>query len=417
MQATSREALRVLVVGAQFPFPPRSGFETRFYQLLRQLASRHEITLLTYAAADELSDAEELRSEFDVEVVQRNPISRLEKRRDQLVSLTSTAPFAARDVRSGEMQDAIDRLSAHREFDAVQLESIFLWGYRFPTGTRIVLDEHNVEYEVFARMRDVERSALRRSFYRLEEIRVRRFEQSAWRQVAGCVVTSPREEQIVRAHAPETPTVVVPNSVDVDYFRPTGADVADRTIVFNGVLDYWPNVDAAHFLVDEVMPILRERCPGVRLMIVGRGRPAELEAFRRPDVDVTGEVPDVRPYLEGAAVVAVPIRMGGGTRLKVVEGLALEKPLVSTTLGCEGIDVRDGEHLLIADTAESFASQVMRIFDAPELGRALGSAGRSLVAREYSWDAAGERLAELYAQVVRRGPEAVPQRVVSERGE
>jgi glycosyltransferase involved in cell wall biosynthesis len=249
-------------------------------------------------------------------------------------------------------------------------------------------------------MREIERSALRRLFYRLEQIRVRTFEQAAWRQVDGCVVTSPREQVIVHEHAPATATAVVPNAVDLDYFKPTGAEVQPRSIVFNGVLDYRPNVDAAAFLVGEVLPLVQRRYGDVQLTIVGRGAPSELDRFRRPGVELTGEVPDVRPYLERAAVVAVPVRMGGGTRLKVVEGLSMERPMVSTTLGCEGIDVRHGQHLLVADTAEAFASEIARVFEDPGLAVKLGQAGRQLMEDEYSWDSAGERLEELYSRVL-----------------
>jgi polysaccharide biosynthesis protein PslH len=390
--------LRVLLIVSMFPFPPRSGFETRCYHLLRQIARRHDVTLLTYATRDELADVERLRQEFTVEVVPHEAVSRYTKRRRQAASLASTVPFAARSVQTTDMQQAIDRLCA-RPYDVVQLESILLWRYRFPMQSRVVLDEHNVEYEVFARMRAVETSPLRKTFYRLEERRIRAFEQSAWRRVSGCVVTSRREEHIVHEHAPDTPTAVVPNAVDLDYFRTSGLAVVPKSIVFNGVLDYRPNVDAANFLVDEILPLVRGRCPEVQLTIVGRGAPAELERLRRHGVQVTGEVADLRPHLERAAVLVVPIRMGGGTRLKVVEGLAMTKALVSTTLGCEGIDVQDGEHLLIADTATDFAAQIVRLFDDPTLAEKLGRNGRGLIERAYSWDAAGERLAELYQRV------------------
>jgi glycosyltransferase involved in cell wall biosynthesis len=396
--------VRVLVVGVTFPFPPRSGFEMRFSQLLRQLARRYDVTLLSYAPprADVSAAPDGLR----VEVVPRRAPVGVAKRRAQLLSLASPTPFAARDARSAELQEVIDRLTAEQAFDVVQLESILLWGLRFPPGTRVVLDEHNVEYEVFARMRAVERSRARRVFYGVERVRVQRFEQAAWKRVDACVVTSPREEEMVHAVAPETPVTTVPNAVDADYFRPGGVDVRPASLVFNGVLDYRPNVDAVEFMLDEVMPLIQEQRPEVELSIVGRGGAGELHRFRRAGVVVTGEVPDVRPHLEQAAVVVVPIRMGGGTRLKVLEGLALERPMVSTSLGCEGIAVENDQHLLIADGAEAFAAAVLRLFDDPELSRQLGRNGRELVRRDYSWDAAGTRLEALYDRVLARPPRA-----------
>ena len=148
-----------------------------------------------------------------------------------------------------------------------------------------------------------------------------------------------------------------------------------------------------------MLPLVRKHRPDVRLTVVGRGSDADVKALRRRGVDATGEVPDVRPYLQGAEIVVVPIRMGSGTRLKVVEGLAMARPVVSTTLGCEGVNVRDGEHLLIGDTAAAFAMQIVHLFEHPQVGEALGRAGRELTEREYSWDYAGERLEQVYQQL------------------
>ena len=177
-------------------------------------------------------------------------------------------------------------------------------------------------------------------------------------------------------------------------------------MVFNGLLHYRPNLDAAYFLVDEIWPLVEQLRPGARLTIVGRGSDADLRKLRRPNVVVTGEVPDVRPYLDAAAVVGVPVRMGGGTRLKVVEALAMGKAVVSTSLGCEGVNVRHGEHLLIADDPGSFASAVTTLFADHSQARSLGAAGRDRMAREYSWAMAAQRLESLYREIL--GPGARP---------
>jgi glycosyltransferase involved in cell wall biosynthesis len=192
----------------------------------------------------------------------------------------------------------------------------------------------------------------------------------------------------------------VPNGVDLDFFSPRDLTPERQTVVFNGVLDYRPNLDAAHHLVDEIWPLLAERFPDAKLSIVGRGEPADLRRLSRAGVAVTGEVPDLRPYLASAAVVVVPIRMGGGTRLKVVEGLAMAKAMVSTSIGCEGVDVRDGQQLLVADTPEAFAAAVGRLFEDPRLAHALGAAGRARMEQQYSWELAGRRMEELYERVL-----------------
>ena len=395
----------MLVIAARLPFPPRWGFATRVYHLTRQIAARHNVTLLTYAGSADAENVERLRQEFAVEVVTRDHPSRRAKRAKQLRSLASRTPYDSLATYSGELQRLIDSVAASQRVDVVQIESTLLSIFRLPQDALVIVDEHNIDYEYYDRMRENERSPLRRAFYRLEQHRFRRFEQRCWREVDGCVMTSEREAEEVRQVAPETPAIGVPNGVDVDYFHPSEEPVEPRTIVFNGTLDYRPNLDGAAFLVEQILPRLRERHPDVRVILVGRGSKADLESFAAPGVEVTGEVPDVRPYLARAAVVAVPIRTGSGTRLKVVEGLAMGKPMVSTTLGSEGVDVRHEEHLLIADTAEAFADSLARLLDDPDYGDALGRAGRRKMVDEYSWAYAGELLESLYRRVVGARPE------------
>jgi polysaccharide biosynthesis protein PslH len=392
--------VNILVISAQFPYPPRSGFAMRVYQLTRQLARENRVTVLSYAGMQERDGATALAQELPVRTVQRERTTTGVKRAAQMASLISKRPYSCRDVHSRRFQQAIDDLCANETFDVIQLESSLLYAFNFPQGPRLVLDEHNIEYEVFQRMCDGERSMARRLFNRVECARFRRFEERSWEQADGCIVTSEREARILSARGVKTPLAVVPNGVDLEYFRPSPHEFEPNTLVFNGILTYRPNLDAAYHLIDDIWPRVLDRCPDAQLTLVGRAYPAELRNLSRPGVTITGEVPDIRPYLEQAAVVGVPIRMGGGTRLKVVEGLAMGKAMVSTSLGCEGVAVRDGEHLLIGDDADTFAARVVELFRDPAAGAQLGRAGRALVERDYSWSLAGERIEALYERVV-----------------
>jgi sugar transferase (PEP-CTERM/EpsH1 system associated) len=391
--------MRILIVSAQLPYPPRSGFAVRVYQLARRLSESHEVTLLSYARAKDREAAAELARELPVRTVEHAPPTGGGKRARQLRSLLDSRPYCCQAAYSRAMEREIHELCAHGDVDAVQLESSYLCALAVPASVKLVLDEHNIEYEVFRRMFRGERSLPRRAFNQLEHVRFRRYERAWWRRADGCLVTSERERQIVSEHAPDTPVAVVPNGVDLNYFRARPPTRPTQTVLFNGTLDYRPNVDGAQYLIERVWPLVRSRCPAARLLVVGRADPATTRRLSRPGVEVVGEVPDVRPYLERAMVVAVPVRIGGGTRLKVLEALAMGKAIVSTTLGCEGIAVRDGEHLLLADDTSSFAERVVQLLERGRDSAALGRAGRELIERRYSWELAAERAEALYAQL------------------
>jgi polysaccharide biosynthesis protein PslH len=391
--------LKILIVSAQFPFPPRSGFSTRVYQLARQLSARHEVTVLSYVLPHERDGVRGLAEQMAVRAVPRVARTESRKRAIQALTMISLHPYYCRDVYSRDMQRAIDELCAAQRFDVIQVESSFLCGFRFPEGPRLVIDEHNIESEVFRRMCEGERSLPRRSFNRIEYLRCRRFERVSWRRADACVVTSDRELPTVRECAPDTPAATVPNSVDLTYFAPADMAPEPHSVVFNGILTYRPNVDAVRYLIDDVWPLVRDRYPDAKLTLIGRSEGVDTREMMAPGVELLGEVPDIRPYVQRSAVVAVPVRIGGGTRLKVVEGLAMGKAIVSTTLGCEGLAVRDREHLLIADDPAAFAARIIDVFQDPDLSRGLGRAGRQLVEDRYSWDLAGERMEALYRRL------------------
>ena len=270
----------------------------------------------------------------------------------------------------------------------------------FGSRATVLLDEHNIEYELMYRMACAERALARKAYYWLEHRMLRHEERRSWQRADGCILTSAREEQILRRELPSKPSTVIPNGVDIDYFQPTDRAVDPNSIVFTGRIDYRPNTDAViRFVQDILPPILQER-PQVTFYVVGADAPDEILALAGPNVVVTGTVQDVRPYLERAAVVVVPLRMGGGTRLKVLDGLAMGKSMVTTALGCEGIDVRDGEHLLVANAAGDFARQVLRLMDDPELGARLGRNGRALVERQYGWASVTDRLESFYREML-----------------
>jgi glycosyltransferase involved in cell wall biosynthesis len=213
---------------------------------------------------------------------------------------------------------------------------------------------------------------------------------------------SPEDAEVFRRQYGVHDVSSVPTGVDTEFFRPSGREARQpHEIVFTGSMDWMPNEDAIEWFVRDVLPSIRARVPDVSLTVVGRNPPAAVRALQASDtgIIVTGSVPDVRPYMERAAVFIVPIRIGGGTRLKIFEAMGMERPVVSTTIGAEGLPVRDGVDVLLADAPEAFAGAVVSLLLDPALANAIGQAAAAAVRQEYGWDLVAARFAAICRRV------------------
>jgi sugar transferase (PEP-CTERM/EpsH1 system associated) len=401
--------LKILVVTPSVPYPPNWGFGIRVFNLLRELAQTNSVSLVCFAAEGDGDKVRELLKFCEAVHTVPSPLANnVIKRGRQLRSTFSRRSFQSTGTHSGEMVRLMRQVLAEGDFDLVQLESSQLVS-SFPSCSMpIVLDEHNIEYELLRRMVDVERSALRKAYNWIEYRKFRKEETGAWVRVDACVLTSDREYEIVRAALPSKALLVAPNGVDIDYFKPSDAPTEPNSIVFTGLMSYRPNVDAVKFFVREILPRIVVQVPNVKFKIVGLEAEQNVGFLAGPHVEVISDVPDVRPYIESASIVAVPLRMGSGTRLKVLDALAMSKPMVSTSVGCEGIAVKDGQHLIVADGPEKFADAILGLLADPAHGRRLGAAGRQLVEAHYSWASIARSLADFHAAVLRtaRGTQA-----------
>src|SRR5262249_35698629 len=250
---------------------------------------------------------------------------------------------------SAAMQQTLTDLCTRQPYDIVQVESSQFAGFHFDRRSALVLDEHDIVYELLDRIRSHERSPIRSWYNGFEFRKFQRAEIRTWQSVSACVTPSNREAEIIRGLAPATPTCVAPNGVDVEYFAPSRTPIDANAIVMTGYMRTRPNIDGAVYFIEHILPRVLAVRPDAVVYVGGAGAPRVRRRLAGPHVVIPGAVPDVRPYVERAAVFVVPLRMGGGTRLKVLEGLSMLKPMVSTSVGCEGIDVTHREHLLIGD--------------------------------------------------------------------
>ena len=387
--------LRVLVLDEEIPYPPNSGKRIRTWNLLRRLAQRHSVSLLCYGQPDDPA-AEALREAgirtHLVEPKANPPGWRLYLR--LFLNLFSIEPFSVTKHYSRHFSNKLRGLLAQESWDLIQCE----WTpyARFvSTGCHVpvLISAHNVESQIWERRRRNVRNPIAKVFFWTQERKMRRFEQRAMRRAAGVTAVTTSDAETMRGWGLEDLTLV-PNGVDLKSFTPTPEAERDGEILAMASLDWYPNVDALHYFIQEILPLLSVRVPHIRLRIVGR-KPSESlreQLSAVPGIDFTGEVENVTPYLGRAAVFVVPLRIGGGSRIKILEALAAGKAVVSTSIGAEGLNVTPGKHLLIADSPSDFARRVDELLGSKELRRQLGEEGRKLVSDFYGWDGIADQM-------------------------
>jgi glycosyltransferase involved in cell wall biosynthesis len=394
------------------PGPPIFGGQRRIHGLITHLASSNEVSVLSLvdASVDQNEGIRDAKSYCQEVVTVSDAYHRVagaRKRLAQVRSLASTRSFERRLFHRRVVQRALDLHLASHEYDIVNCEFVFMASYRFRRPGRerpcLVLDEHNVEYDVLRRTASAT-TFDRRLFNALNWRKLRHEEIAAWRRFDGCTVTSRRDEELVRQDVPNVPTAVIPNGVDVDVFRPRPeGEVDPLTVLFFGAINYFPNTDGVTYFLERILPLLRARYPKVRIRIVGPGTPDSIRAQQSSNVEVAGFVDDLPSEIARAAVVIAPLRIGGGTRLKILEAMAMGRPIVSTSLGAEGLDVTHDKDILLSDTPEDFARDVGRILDDRGLGTRLGQAARRLAEERYGWKAAARKLESFYEELITSG--------------
>lgn len=404
--------MRVLFVTQIVPYPPHGGVLQRGFNLLRELGKEHEIHLLAFHHLDELpmgqpyQDSRRELGKFCRHLEYFPLWVKKSSWRRTLAFAAATAypwPYSVLSHRSSQLAQRIESIcSGPNRPDLVHLDTIALAPYaRYCNGIKTVLAHHNVESQLMRRRGEAEKNPLARLYVNLQADRLERFEERHCARFPLNIMVSDNDARTLEKMIPGSRTCVIPNGVDIEYFHPR-PPTDEPTMIYTGGMNMFANRDAVEWFIDEIFPRVQAAIPNARFLAVGTKPSAHALAAAQKDknIEVPGFVPDVRPWVERAAIYVVPLRVGGGTRLKVLDAMAQGKAIVSTRIGAEGIVGEHGKEFLFADDAKSFADTVIALLKDRDARKRLGAAARARAESEYSWPILGRKLAQGYASVL-----------------
>jgi glycosyltransferase involved in cell wall biosynthesis len=406
--------MKVLYFSPRECWPLTTGARLRDYHLARQLALESTVQYLGLRQPGDPSP-EHPPAEAGFERVFTLTKDRSYTVPKLIRGMSGPLPVTILNYWSPAVASELRRVLEDGHFDTVQMEGIHLFSYlpvirAARSRPAVVADWHNIESELMWRYSEMAPGLARRLFAKRTACLIERAERGLLAACDAHTVASDRERRTLSVRVPQATIRAVPNGVDVGHYSAVAAGREDARkadsgrgeILFVGSMDYHANIDAAAWFVRQVWPALRRKHPDLTFTIVGRNPSAEVRALASDGVTVTGAVEDVRPYYARALAVIAPLRVGSGTRLKILEAMACGAPVVSTRLGAEGLDVSDREDILLADTAAEIVAAVSRLISLPQLSRSLAEAGRRLVRQQYDWSILGARLQRIHCEVIDR---------------
>lgn len=397
--------MRILYLSAWFPYPPNNGAKIRSYHLLRALGTRHEVSLLSFAfdTPQPVNSAALASFCSQVEVVYSNPFQR--QPASTALRFLSIDPIVTRSL--PEMTAAADRVYQRSAFDAViaSIEVNAVYALQAPVSTTKVLEEHNSLTRWMRERYEQQTSMLQRLRCWVSWQKTRAYEARLFPHFDLCTMVSRQDQQesLNLLKGRSTPVEMIPNGVDCEHNQPGLSVSQPDTLIYNGAITYGANYDAVQYFLSEIYPLVRQQRPGVSFTITG-----STEGVDRSDLPVddsvhfSGYVDDIRPVVSRHAICVAPLREGGGTRLKILEAMALGIPIVASAKGAEGLDVVDGEHLLIANEPQAFAMTIVRLLTDGELRCRLAHNARRHVEERYDWNSIGQQFVTLIEDAVQR---------------
>jgi len=386
----------------------------RNFNLLKQIARNHQVDMLTFNQAPHFGTPEELQQSIEVLLplcrrleVFRIPTdsSRLRWYLMLLANLFSPTPYSAWRFSSRKMEAAIRERLKNESYDVMEIGTIALARFaRLAPDLPKILVHHNIESQLLNRRSRAVHNWLSKIYIRYQSWKLRRFERKYGTVFEYHTVCSEEDCNNLKAICPEAQVVVVPNGVDTEFFQPSGVPVKPDTLVHAGGTNWFPNRDGLLYFMKEIWPILKKKMPSLEFIGIGKQVDPELAAFSERDrtFRLVGFVDDIRPYVAEAAVYVVPLRVGGGTRLKILDAMAMGKAIVSTSIGAEGIKCVHGQDIMLADTPQDFADRIGELLNNAAKRREMGENARNKAVGMYSWKLIAPVLERTYEQAVNR---------------
>jgi sugar transferase (PEP-CTERM/EpsH1 system associated) len=394
---------RILLINSGFPYPPTSGARIRDFHLIRQVSQAFKIVLLCLLQFPEERDRVEGLKPYceTIEVVSPIPQTFFANITGALRALLNRNPLAAYPYYSPQLAQKLREILKQQQIDVIQIEHSFLAPYAdaIPLRRRYktILSFHNVGERQYRSMTNMDFGAAKKLLYYLKWRLMRDWETNYAKKFDHCIVVSPLEKTALQQANPNLSVSVIDNAVDTLSYQPLIETADANAILFVGQFRYAPNADAVLWFSQHILPLIRRQVPDAQFFVVGGHPPEKIRNLStNGHIVVTGYVENLIPYYERCKLSVAPLRAGGGTRLKILESMALGRPVVSTSIGCEGLKVNNNQDIMIADQPMFFAQKAIRLLSNRKLRRQIALNARQLVVSSYDWSISGQKLQKVY---------------------
>lgn len=395
--------MKILILDEEFPYPLNSGKRLRTSNLTYELAKSNDVSYIAFG-----EDESDSVKHFKSKNIHTIPVSPLNNKKSGfsfylklLANIFSPDPYIVTSHYSKEFEQKLNDEISKNRYDVLICEwTPYAQYVKNIIDVKSIIVAHNIESDIWKRYYENETNPLKKFYVGLQYKKVLEFEKQCFKWVNGATAVSSIDASFIeKLNLPYEPAVIE-NGVDTDFFQPSNSPLVKNRLVFTGSMDWRPNQDAAEFFAHDILPLLKKSVPDIEAYFVGRNPPPHIEQLNNIDgIVITGMVDDVRTYIAEASLYIVPLRIGGGSRLKILEAMSMQKPIVSTSIGAEGLEVTDKENILIANKPQEFCDTILQALENKELCQRIAQRGYELVHNTYKWSSISKKLNQYLSEI------------------